>query len=149
MIFLHLLLGLIFGKLIGHPILFVFASILPDIDHLYLLVRHKLWRRGQLTEKIRDEGKYGLRFKTPLIHSVFGLVVCSAIFLAIFGNVSLAGYFALGYFLHLLLDWPDRDKKQFLYPFKIEFKGFLPIWSNIEKIVTILAVLFVVILFFF
>lgn len=37
MIFLHFLLGLLLGKLFGHTLLFVVASLLPDIDHLYVI----------------------------------------------------------------------------------------------------------------
>lgn len=50
-------------------------------------------------------------------------------------------YFLIAYFLHLFIDWLDIDIKYYLYPFKIEFKGFLPIWSKTEQLFTVILVI--------
>jgi hypothetical protein len=65
-----------------------------------------------------------------------GAIVIS-IPLAIINPVS-ARYFLFGYIFHLLIDWLDIDEKQFLYPLKTKFKGFLPIFSKTEMVVTII-----------
>jgi len=51
-------------------------------------------------------------------------------------------YFFLAYLLHLLLDLPDRDEKQYFYPFKIKIRGWLPILSKWEILFTIILMLF-------
>jgi len=56
-------------------------------------------------------------------------------------------YLGIAYLIHLLIDWIDIDEKFYLYPFKIKFNGFLPIWSRFEKIVTIILILVLVILY--
>ena len=147
MIFLHLLLGIILGKLYGYTLLFIIASVIPDIDHLYIILKNKLYRKDKLLDALKNEEKYGLRFKTPLIHSFLGLIICTLIFYLIFFQAKLALYFASAYLLHLLLDWPEKDKKQYLYPLKIEFEGALPIWSKQEKAATIFALLAALTLF--
>ena len=142
MIFLHLLLGLLLGKFLGHTILFVCASMLPDIDHIYIVCKHHLFTKRKLFDALRHEERYGVRFKTPFMHSLFGLLFCSLIFFIIAQNLQFTVYFALMYGSHLLLDWLDIDKKQYLYPFsKREFSGFLPIWSKTEKILTIASLM--------
>ena len=147
MIFLHLILGLILGKLYNHTLLFVVASMLPDIDHLYVIIKNKLYNKKKLFDALKHEERYNLRFKTPLMHSVLGLIICTSLFYLFSYNLTLSVYFSLAYFSHLLLDWPDIDKKQYLYPFKKEFKGFLPIWSRAEKIATLVS-LFVLMYFY-
>ena len=56
--------------------------------------------------------------------------------------------FAIAYFLHLMMDWIDIDEKYYLYPLKIKFKGFLPIWSKLEKILTLISLIILIILYF-
>lgn len=147
MIFLHLLLALILGKLFGHTLLFAFASLLPDIDHLYIIVKHKLFTKKKFLNALKHEKRYNLRLKTPLMHSLLGLVLCSLIFLLITFDNQLTLLFSLTYFSHLLLDWLDIDKKQYFYPWKKEFSGFLPIWSKAEKVITIIAVIVLIALY--
>lgn len=147
MIFLHLLLGLILGKLFGHTLLFVIASMLPDIDHLYIIIKHKLFPLKRTIQVLKKEEEHNIRFKTPLMHSLLGLLLCSGLFFISIQNVQLTLFFSLAYCSHLLLDWPDIDKKQYLYPLKREFSGFLPIWSKTEQILTILASLIIIFLY--
>ncbi len=147
MIFLHLLLGLLLGKLFGYTFLFVVASIAPDIDHLCLIVKYRLFTKKRFLDALKHEEHYHIRFKTPLMHSLFGLFLCSLIFYFIVPKAQLTLFFSLTYLSHLLLDWPDIDKKQFLYPWKKEFSGFLPIWSKAEKAVTLLALIILAILY--
>ena len=149
MIFLHLLLGLLLGKFFGHTSLFTFASIIPDIDHIYVILKHRLFTKKKLLNALAHEERYRVRFKTPLMHSLLGLVLCSAFFFLFVKDASLLLIFLLMYLSHLLLDWPDIDKKQYLYPCsKKEFSGFLPIWSSIEKRITLIASLLLLFLYF-
>ena len=83
---------------------------------------------------MRFEEKYGLRFKTPYVHSILGAVVVSAAASAI--STHGAVYFFAAYCVHLLLDWPDRDEKEYFWPLKRKVKGFLPIGSRAEMIIT-------------
>ena len=112
------------------------GSVVPDIDHLFVLYRHKIFSWGKFIDAMKFEEKYGLRFKTKYAHSVFGAVI--ATLFVVFFDARGALYFFTGYILHLFLDWPDRDEKQYLYPFKKIFKGFLPIFSKQEIVFTLL-----------
>ena len=143
MIFVHLLLGAILGLTFGHSLLFILGSILPDIDHIYVMLKNQLWRPKKFIDSIRFEEEYKIRYKTPLIHSILGLIIFSLIVFLINKNWI---FFSMAYFLHLLIDWLDIDKKYYLYPLKIEFKGFLPIWSRTEKILTGVLIVILVIL---
>lgn len=93
---------------------------------------------------MKFENKFKIRYKTKLVHSLLGLIVFSILLYFLDNNGVL--YFSVGYFLHLLIDWLDIDEKYYLYPFNIKFKGFLPIWSNIEKVVTLIFLLIVIFL---
>src|SRR3989338_8241974 len=149
MIFLHLLLGLLLCKFFGHTSLFIFASIIPDIDHVWVILKNRLFTKKKLFDALAHEERYHIRFKTPLMHSLLGLVLCSAFFFLFVKDASLLLIFLLMYLSHLLLDWPDIDKKQYLYPCsKKEFSGFLPIWSSIEKRITLIASLLLLFLYF-
>ena len=145
MIFLHLIIGLILGKLSGYTLLFVIASIIPDIDHLYLLIKHKLFTKAKIIYALKHEEKYKIRFKTPLMHSILGLLICTLIYYLTFNKNTI--YFASAYLLHLLFDFPDIDKKQFLYPLKYEFSGFLPIWSKTEQRLTLIFLIILAFLY--
>jgi hypothetical protein len=145
MIFIHLLLGILLGKLFGNYFFFILGSIFPDIDHIYIIFKNKIWTKNKIIDSIKHEEKYNIKYKTPLVHSLFGLILFSIIIL--FFNRTGALIFAIAYLLHLLIDWLDIDIKYYLYPFKIKFKGFLPIWSSIEKILTIILVMILMILF--
>lgn len=142
MIFLHLIIGLILGKVTHSYLPFILGSIIPDIDHLYIILKHKLYKNKfkTLIDSIKNEEKYKIRYKTPLVHSLLGLIILSGIFYIITRNNLSLIYFSFSYLMHLLMDWPDKDIKYYLYPFKIEFKGFLPIWSKTEQILTIIAI---------
>lgn len=92
------------------------GSVIPDIDHLIVLYRHKIFSRGKIIDTIRFEDKYNLRYKTKYIHSIFGAIVMSLPILFI--SREGAFYFFIAYLIHLFLDWPDLDEKQYFYPFK-------------------------------
>ncbi len=147
MIFLHLLLGLICGGLFGNSLFFVFASMLPDIDHLYLIMKHKLFPIKKTIKVLKKEEEHGIHFKTPAMHSLLGMVVCSFLFFIITNSRQYTILFSLMYGSHLLLDWPDIDKKQYFYPLKKEFRGSLPIWSKTEKFITSIAFIAVIIIY--
>ncbi len=136
MIFAHLLIGIILGKLFGNPLFFILGSVFPDIDHLYVIIKNKFFSFRKIIDSMKFERKFKIRYKTKLVHSLLGLIVFSTI-IYFFDNKGVL-YFGIAYFLHLLIDWLDIDEKYYLHPFNIKFKGFLPIWSNIEKIITLI-----------
>jgi hypothetical protein len=139
MIFLHLIIGLILGKVLGNFWFFVIGSIFPDIDHIYIVIKNKLFSWKKYIDSLKNEKKYGLRYKTAFVHSLFGLTIFSLMvcLINIYGGIA----FALAYFLHLIIDWIDIDEKYYLYPNKKKFSGFLPIWSSFEKIITVIALI--------
>lgn len=118
------------------------GSVFSDIDHIVVLARHKIFGWRKIIDAMKFEDKYGFRFKTKYVHSLFGALLFSAAVALL--SIEGAGWFFAAYVLHLLLDWPDRDIKQYFYPFKTEIRGFLPIFSLPEKIFT-LVLLFVLV----
>lgn len=144
MIFVHILIGIILGIIFGNYFFFILGSILPDLDHIYIIIKNKLWNLDKITKTLKYEDRFKIRYKTPFFHSLLGLIIFSLIIYFLFGNKTI--YFAAAYFLHLLIDWIDIDEKYFLYPFKIKFKGFLPIWSRFEKWLTIVLLIVAIIL---
>jgi len=147
MILVHLIIGIILGKLTGNYFPFILGSILPDLDHLYIIIKNKLFTINKIINTIKYEERYNIKYKTPFFHSIFGLIIFSLIFYFISNNYILTIYFASAYLLHLAIDWLDIDKKYFLYPLKMEFKGFLPIWSKTEKIITLILIIILTLLF--
>ncbi|HLA23680.1 MAG TPA: metal-dependent hydrolase [Candidatus Nanoarchaeia archaeon] len=145
MIFAHFLLGIILGQIYGNYFFFILGSIFPDVDHLYIILKNKIFSYKKLIDSIKNEKKYKIRYKTPLVHSVLGMIIFS---LGVyFINKEGMIIFAIAYLLHLLMDWPDIDDKYYLYPSKIKFRGFLPIWSRFEKIATIFLITIIFILY--
>lgn len=121
------------------------GSIIPDVDHLFVFYQHKIFsfRKGWETAKYED--KYNLRFKTKYMHSLFGAIIFSLpiMFFTQKGGI----YFFLAYIFHLVLDWPDRDEKQYFYPFNLKVRGWLPIFSSFEKAFTFILILMLVYLY--
>ncbi len=147
MIFVHLLIGIILGKFFGNYSFFIIGSIFPDFDHIYVMIKNKIFSMQKIKESIKFEKKFGIRYKTPLFHSLFGLILFTVI-IYFFNNTG-ALCFAIAYFLHLLIDWIDIDEKYYLYPLKIKFNGVLPIWSKAEQILTIILLIFILLLHLF
>ncbi len=146
MIFLHILIGALITLTTGN-IFFLIGSIFPDIDHLYIIIKNRLFLIKKIKDSIKFEKKYKIRYKTPFFHSLLGLIIFSLI-IWIFSRQSPL-IFSMGYFLHLLLDWLDIDEKYYLFPLKIKFKGFLPIWSVPEKVATIILILLIIFRIFY
>lgn len=145
MIFLHIIIGLILGKLANSYLPFILGSLIPDIDHIYIILKHKLYKKNFL-DTLKNEEKYKIKYKTPFLHSILGLITFSAIFLLFIQSYLQTIYFSFAYLLHLLLDWPDKDIKYYFYPLKTKFKGFLPIWSKTEQIITLIALVILIFL---
>ena len=145
MILVHLLIGIVLGELYGNYFLFILGSILPDIDHIFIIIKNKIYTLEKIIDSIKYEEKYNLNYKTALFHSLLGLIIFSSVIYIIVGDKAI--YFSAAYLLHLLIDWPDIDVKYFLYPLKTKFKGFLPIWSKPELILTIILIITIAILF--
>ena len=114
------------------------GSVIADIDHLFVLYSHRILSWDKLVDAIKFEDKHGINFKTKYMHSIFGAVVTSIPILFI--NKEGALYYFIAYLVHLVLDWPDIDEKQYFYPFKKKIRGFLPIFSKPEIIFTVLLI---------
>jgi len=114
------------------------GSVIADIDHLFVLYSHRILSWDKLVDAIKFEDKHGIHFKTKYMHSIFGAVVTSIPILFI--NKEGALYYFIAYLVHLVLDWPDIDEKQYFYPFKKKIRGFLPIFSKPEIIFTVLLI---------
>ncbi len=142
MIFIHLLIGVSLGKFFGNYMFFILGSIIPDLDHVYIIVKNRLFNIKKIINTIKYEDKFKIRYKTPLFHSVLGLILFSLIFYLFTARFF---YFSLAYLFHLLIDWADVDEKYFLYPLKIKFRGFLPVWSDFEKILTIILLIVILV----
>lgn len=138
--------ALILGKLFGNTSIWIIGSIIPDIDHIYVAIKYNLWNSKRFIDSLKHEKKYNIHYKTPLIHSISGLIISSIVFYLI--KPKLIYTFSIAYLLHLLMDWPDQDKKQFLYPLKMNFKGLLPIWSKTEKIITLISLIILIMIQF-
>ncbi len=135
MILAHIVAGVMPAENHSFSWFWFLGSIIPDIDHLFVLIKNKIFTWNKITDSIRFEDKYQIRYKTKYFHSIFGAVVVSLPVL-LFGTTG-ALYFFIAYIIHLLLDWPDQDEKQYFYPFsKKKFRGFLPIFSKPEIIFT-------------
>ena len=145
MIFAHIIIGFILGKLSGSYIIFILGSVFPDFDHIYVMIKNRFFSINRIINSMKFEEKFGVRYKTPLFHSILGLILFSII-TYFFSNIG-ALYFAMAYLLHLLIDWPDIDEKYYLYPLKIKFKGVLPIWSKLEQIFTIILLVLLMVLY--
>ena len=115
------------------------GSVIPDIDHIVVIFKNKLFSANKLLDSITNEEKYGIRYKTKYLHSILGGLLLTAVvaFISFSGGV----YFFAGYILHLALDFLDKDEKQYFYPLKIKFKGWLPIFSKPEIVFTIILLL--------
>jgi hypothetical protein len=139
MIFAHVIIGAM--PLVDNQFswFWLVGSVIPDVDHLFVLYRHKIFSCEKLVKVMRFEDKYNLRFKTKYMHSVFGAVVTS---IPIFFISHQGGaYYFTAYIIHLILDWPDIDEKQYFYPFRTKIRGWLPIFSKWEIIFTVILVL--------
>lgn len=121
------------------------GSVLPDLDHLYVFWKHRIFGISAMIETLRHEDEYEMRYKTEWMHSVLGAAFSSLLFW-IFAPEA-AGLFFAGYLLHLVLDWPDQDEKHYLFPLKLKFRGFLPIFSKAEIAFTILLAAWVLALY--
>ncbi|MDP3066863.1 MAG: metal-dependent hydrolase [Methanobacteriaceae archaeon] len=139
MILAHAVVGVTLGNYFGHFGYYLAGSLIPDVDHLFVLGSQKIFSFKGISNALRFEKDYGLNFKTKYVHSLLGAVVLSApVFL--FDMQSGLAFFA-SYIIHLLMDWPDIDDKYYLYPLKKKFSGFLPIFSMTEIIFTVIMLL--------
>lgn len=145
MIFIHLLIGVILGFFFNNSFFFILGSIFPDLDHIYIIIKNRFFSINKIIETIKLEEKFKVRYKTPFFHSLFGMVLFSLVLFLI--NKKASTYFFIAYFIHLLVDWFDIDEKYYLYPFKIKFNGFLPIFSRFEKILTLGLFVIIILLY--
>jgi len=112
------------------------GSVIPDIDHVFIIFKNRIFSIEKLLDTIANEEKYGIRYKSKYLHSFLGAIVLSSIIIPI-SHIGAALFFS-GYCVHLLLDFPDKDEKQYFYPFKKKFFGWFPIFSKFEIVFTIM-----------
>jgi hypothetical protein len=144
MILAHAIVGIAAGSYFGDPTYIFLGSVFPDIDHLYIIVKNRTYPPSKLILSLRYDGKEGMKYKTPIIHSIFGAAICSMPI--VFWDPIGAKHFFLAYLGHLVLDWVDHDQKQYLFPLKKKFKGFLPIFSRIEIAFTLILLVIMVLI---
>jgi hypothetical protein len=135
MIIAHAVIGAAAGNYFGNFWYFLIGSMFPDIDHIYILLRNKIFTIRKAIDSIRFEEKYNLKFKTKFFHSLVGATFFSLPIVIINKNGAIV--FFVSYIFHLLLDWLDYDEKYYLYPFNIKFQGILPIFSKQEIFITL------------
>lgn len=138
MIFAHSIIGIMPVNNSEFSWFWFIGSVIPDIDHLFVLYRHKIFSRKKIIDTMEFEDKYNLHYKTKYIHSIFGAIVMSLLILFI--SREGAFYFFIAYLIHLILDWPDLDEKQYFYPFNKKIRGFFPILSKPEIVFTIVSI---------
>lgn len=142
MILAHILVGVTAGTYYN-DLPYIFAgSVFPDIDHLVIIAKNKTFSKSELIKSLKTDGQFGLKYKTKYVHSIFGAVVFSVPLLLI--NPVGAWHFFYSYLGHLALDWVDHDEKQYLFPLKKKFKGFLPIFSRTEIAFTVALVILMI-----
>ena len=135
MIFAHAVVGIMPVDNSHFSWFWLLGSLAPDLDHLAVLLIKRIPLK-KIADSMKFEEKYGLRYKTKYLHSIFGALVMTAPVAAISRPGALL--FFAAYLIHLLWDWLDLDEKEYFYPFKIKIRGFLPIFSRPEKIFTLL-----------
>jgi membrane-bound metal-dependent hydrolase YbcI (DUF457 family) len=133
------------GQLTGEFWPWVLGSIIADIDHIYIYMKSGARNIKGLIDRVKNEGKYGIKSRTPLFHSLIGVLVISGLSYFIFRKATI--FFLIGYLSHLILDWPDKDQTPILWPLRYEFKGPLQVWSKPEKIITFFAIIILILLF--
>lgn len=122
-----------------------FGSVIPDLDHIFIIFKNKFFSINKLVDSIAFEEKYNVNYKTKYFHSILGaIIVSSAVsFISLSGGI----YFLFGYLLHLALDFPDKDEKQYFYPFKLKIKGWAPIFSKQEIVFTACLIVFLIVIY--
>jgi len=65
MIFIHFLLGILLDILSGDYSFFILGSVFPDIDHVYVIIKNRLFSSNKIIDSIKHETKYNIRYKTP------------------------------------------------------------------------------------
>jgi len=122
MIFLHLIFGIILGIITQNYFYAILGTIIADIDHIYILIKNKLFTLKRIIDSMKYEEKYNIKYKTPIMHSISGLIIFS---FPVFLIDRISGIvFAIGYLSHLILDLPDIDEKYLLYPLNINLEVF-------------------------
>lgn len=147
MLFAHAIAGLIPVDNNQFNIFWFIGSVFPDIDHFYVMAKHKIFKWKKIVGSMEDEKRYHIHYRTPLVHSFLGAFIFSLPFYY-FGLMSWLFFFS-AYITHLLLDWPDVGENYYLFPLKTKFKGPFPVFSIFEKIFTISLLTIVIALYLF
>jgi membrane-bound metal-dependent hydrolase YbcI (DUF457 family) len=139
----HLLAGLIVGEITGNFPAALFGSLIIDLDHTISYFRHGiLFKPRRLFKTIQNE-KDSWGDQRNFLHSIFGWIFVSVLFLVINFNFGLV--FSLAYFFHLVFDALDSAD---FYPFfpsrKFVIKGFVKYFSKQEIIFDIFLILILI-----
>ena len=70
MIFAHSIVGIIAGNYFGYFWYWFLGSIIPDIDHLWMLYKHRIFSVSKIIDSMRFEEKYELNYKTKYIYKL-------------------------------------------------------------------------------
>jgi len=142
MIFLiHLLVGLIIGKISGQYAIAIIGAVFLDLDHLICYSRNGVLLRPKKLWRLLTTSKDPYGSQRNFLHSFFAWASISLIGILI--NFEIGLIFSTAYLTHLLIDMLDDADYYPFYPFKINVKGIIKYFSKSEVLIIILlSVLF-------
>lgn len=125
----HIVTGLIIGKLTGNYPISIIASILPDLDHLWIYYKHDvLFNRDLFKTLLNDKDEIGEQ--RNYLHSIFIFAFLSFCVWYFLNSVFIP--FFIGYFIHMVLDSLDKSEMRPFYPFRFKTTGFIGYLSKAE-----------------
>jgi membrane-bound metal-dependent hydrolase YbcI (DUF457 family) len=130
----HLVLGLILGKLFGSYSFALIGALIPDIDHIFPYIRHKILFHMKKLWKTITASKDKYHDQRNYLHSLFIVIPVTIIMLVL--NYSLFLVFSLAYLSHLFLDSLDNSEFYPFYPIKKKILGPIKYFSKTEFIIT-------------
>jgi membrane-bound metal-dependent hydrolase YbcI (DUF457 family) len=137
----HLITGVILGAISGNYLWVILGSMLVDIDHVYVFLRHRIYNPLHMV-RLGCDSRDVIKGQRTVAHSLLGwAIVSGAIYLF---DATVGFYFGVGYLAHLLLDAFDKAELQLFYPLSWHIRG--PINYNSRSEHVLLAVLVVLIL---
>jgi len=138
-IFAHLALGLIIGKLTGQYVPALLGSLLVDLDHFIVYSKNRVILNLRKLIKILTSEEDPYKGQRGYFHNIFVWLILGSVISLI--NLKFGAIFFLGYFSHLFLDTIDSADFYPFYSSKINIRGFVPYFSKIEFVITVILFL--------
>ncbi len=132
--FAHLAAGLIIGKLFNSYALAIATSLLLDVDHLYVFIKHRvLFSAQKFWDTITDPIDH-LGGQRAILHNYFVWAFLSL--LVFLWNRNIGIVFSVSYFAHLFLDLIDGSDFTPFWPFPLNIQGPVTYFSTTEFVFT-------------